>query len=64
MGIDPLFATIMLIITTSILCPIFLKVLLKNSDDKEDKNHNSVNAEDYVSVKAAMEDTPIKAARK
>ncbi len=61
-GIDPLFATIMLIITTSILCPIFLKVLLKNSDDKEDKNHNSVNAEDYVSVKAAMEDTPVKAA--
>ena len=51
-GIDPLFATIMLIITTSILCPIFLKVLLRDSGGKD----NSVKAEDYVSVKAAMED--------
>ena len=55
-GIDPLFATIMLIITTSILCPILIKVFLKTSDtNKDDENHNQVNAEDYVSVKAAME---------
>ncbi|MBQ3969772.1 MAG: cation:proton antiporter [Clostridia bacterium] len=55
-GIDPLFATIMLIISTSILCPILLKVLLKNSgNDKNEDDTGSVNAEDYVSVKAAME---------
>ncbi len=55
-GIDPLFSTIMLIISTSILCPILLKVLLKNSKDTEDDNHNNVNADDYVSVKASVED--------
>ena len=55
-GIDPLFATIMLIISTSILCPILLKVLLK--DQKPDESHGStVNAEDYVSVKANMPET-------
>ena len=59
-GIDPLFATIMLIITTSILCPVLLKVLLKKSGSDDNKTHNSVNAEDYVSVKAAMEDTAVK----
>lgn len=48
-GIDPLFATIMLIITTSVLCPILLKVMLK--DSKVEPNL-SVNAEDYVSVEA------------
>ena len=46
----------MLIISTSILCPILLKVLLKNSKDTEDDNHNNVNADDYVSVKASVED--------
>ena len=57
-GVDPLFATIMLIITTSILCPILLKILLKNPDSDSNENsdnHNTVNPEDYVSVKAAME---------
>ena len=49
-GIDPLFATIMLIITTSVLCPILLKVMLK--DSKVEPNI-SVNAEDYVAVEAA-----------
>ena len=53
-GIDPLFATIMLIISTSILCPIFLKLLLKNTGGG-DKIHNKVNAEDYVAVQAAMQ---------
>lgn len=51
-GIDPLFATIMLIIVTSILCPILLKVLLKKSDH-EGEPHNTVKAENYMSVKAA-----------
>ena len=50
-GIDPLFATIMLIIMTSILCPIFLKLLLK--DHKDEGHGSTVNAEDYVSVSAA-----------
>ncbi len=59
-GIDPLFATIMLIITTSILCPIFLKLLLK---DHNDESHGStVNAEDYVSVSASDESSQIKEA--
>ena len=50
-GIDPLFATILLIITTSILCPVFLKLLLR---DHIDESHgSSVNADDYVSVSAA-----------
>ena len=53
-GIDPLFATIVLIISTSILCPVFLKLLLKDNTDTE--NVGSVNAEDYVSVSAAMSD--------
>ena len=52
-GIDPLFATIMLIISTSILCPILLKVLLKDSVN-DDEHGATVNAEDYVSVKASM----------
>ena len=41
-GIDPLFATIMLIITTSILCPILLKVLLK--DHSSDSSGSTVKA--------------------
>lgn len=52
-GIDPLFATIMLIILTSILCPILLKVFLKNTDESEDEPDNTVKAEDYASVGAA-----------
>lgn len=51
-GIDPLFATIMLIITTSVLCPILLKVMLR---DSKVEPHLSVNAEDYVSVEASKE---------
>ena len=51
-GIDPLFATIMLIITTSVLCPILLKVMLK--DSKVEPNL-SVNADDYVAVEAGGE---------
>lgn len=54
-GIDPLFATIMLIISTSILCPIFLKILLKNPDDKNEKPHNTVKAEDFAAVGAGAE---------
>ncbi len=48
-GIDPLFATILLIITTSVLCPVLLKVMLKDSKVEPDLN---VNAGDYVSVEA------------
>ncbi len=52
-GIDPLFGTIMLIITTSILCPILLKIFLNDPDSSDDdNNHNTVKAEDYVSVQA------------
>ncbi len=51
-GVDPLFATIMLIITTSILCPVFLKLLLK---EHTDNTHGNVNPEDYVSVQAEDE---------
>ncbi len=50
-GIDPLFATIMLIISTSILCPIFLKLLLKDHD-ANDGHDSTVDTEDYVSVAA------------
>ncbi|MDE7389797.1 MAG: cation:proton antiporter [Lachnospiraceae bacterium] len=53
MGIDPLFATIMLIIVTSILCPILLKTFLKSPVDE--KPHNHVKAEDYVAVEVANE---------
>ncbi len=56
-GIDPLFATIMLIITTSILCPVFLKMMLKGSSEKEDDNHNSVKAENYVAVHAGSNES-------
>lgn len=35
LGIDPLVGTIMLIVISSILCPIFLKIMFK------DKNHNN-----------------------
>ena len=51
-GIDPLFATIMLIIITSVLCPILLKVMLK---DSEVEPHINVNPEDYVAVEAKKE---------
>ncbi|MBQ1389343.1 MAG: cation:proton antiporter [Clostridia bacterium] len=50
-GIDPLFATIMLIISTSILCPILLKLLLKGNDVDENDGSN-VDSQDYVSVAA------------
>lgn len=53
LGIDPLFATIMLIIVTSILCPILLKILLKNSSGEDEEMHNSVKAENYMAVKAS-----------
>lgn len=49
-GIDPLFATIMLIIITSILCPILLKILLKKPGEEDEEPHNAVKAEDYVAV--------------
>ena len=52
-GIDPLFATIMLIITTSILCPVLLKVLLKDSSADD---HGSVKAEHYISVVSTAAD--------
>lgn len=35
-GIDPLIATIMLIIVTSIICPVFLKILFKDKNAKND----------------------------
>ena len=41
LGIDPLFSTIMLIIITSIACPVLLKLLFKNrknNDDNDDIN--------------------------
>ena len=50
-GVDPLFATIMLIISTSVLCPIFLKILLK---DHIDDHESTVKAENYISIKASM----------
>ena len=53
-GIDPLFATIMLIITTSILCPILLKVLLK--DHSSDSSGSTVKAENYISVQTNLEE--------
>lgn len=54
-GIDPLFATIMLIISTSILCPIFLKILLK---DHNDESHgSSVKAENYAAIHASDRET-------
>ncbi|MBP0968254.1 MAG: hypothetical protein J5722_11495, partial [Oscillospiraceae bacterium] len=34
-GIDPLVATIFLIITSSILCPIFLKLVFRNHQTAE-----------------------------
>ena len=37
-GIDPLIPTIFLIICSSILCPILLKLTLKNSDHPSDGN--------------------------
>lgn len=55
-GIDPLFATIMLIITTSILCPIFLKILLK---DQKNDEHGSVKAENYISVHSNLEENAV-----
>ncbi|MBQ1546458.1 MAG: cation:proton antiporter [Clostridia bacterium] len=51
-GIDPLFATIMLIITTSILCPVLLKILLK--DHSSDNHGSSVKPENYISVISAF----------
>lgn len=54
-GIDPLFATIMLIMSTSILCPILLKVLLKTPDGEPQTNDNNVKAENFTSVNAADE---------
>ena len=60
-GIDPLFATIMLIITTSVLCPILLKVLLK--DSSEDKGIN-VKPEDFVAVEAGNENAPVLAKKR
>ncbi len=33
-GVDPLMATIMLIIVTSIVCPVFLKILFKDKSEK------------------------------
>ncbi len=53
-GIDPLFATIMLIITTSVLCPILLKLFLKNTSD-DGTPHNTVKAENYTTVEVARE---------
>lgn len=53
-GIDPLFATIMLIITTSVLCPILLKLLLKNTSD-DGAPHNTVKAENYTTVEVAQD---------
>lgn len=53
-GIDPLFATIMLIITTSVLCPILLKLLLKNNSD-DSAPHNTVKAENYTTVEVAQD---------
>lgn len=50
LGIDPLFATIMLIIVTSVLCPILLKTFLKDNGGKIEYKHNNVRAENYVSV--------------
>ena len=50
-GIDPLFATIMLIISTSILCPIFLKILLKDHNDES--QGSSVKAENYAAIHAS-----------
>ena len=47
-GIDPLVATIFLIICSSILCPILLKAVLKNHNHPEvtDKKHRvSISAE-------------------
>ena len=50
-GIDPLFATIMLIISTSILCPIFLKILLKDHNDES--QGSSVKAENNAAIHAS-----------
>ncbi len=57
LGIDPLFATIVLIIGTSILCPILLKLLFsgKRDDGNDEPPHNTVKAEDYVAVGVADE---------
>ncbi len=46
-GVDPLFATIMLIISTSVLCPILLKILLK---DHTESHGTQVSADDYVAA--------------
>lgn len=41
-GIDPLIPTILLIICSSILCPILLKLALKNSDHTKDGDDSAV----------------------
>lgn len=42
-GIDPLVPTILLIVVTSVLCPIFLKLVFKNQKNEivDDENHPS-----------------------
>lgn len=48
LGIDPLVATICLIVCSSIVCPVLLKLMFKNSDDETTDAHmkgGSINAE-------------------
>lgn len=39
-GIDPLVPTILLIVVSSILCPVFLKLVFKNQKTEETTTHN------------------------
>ena len=50
-GIDPLVSTIMLIVISSILCPILLKLIFKgNKDDNNQVEENTNNNEDIVAL--------------
>ncbi len=57
LGVDPLVATIFLIVITSVLCPIFLKIMFRNSTHEkiEEKEHgvriHSEAIENFIDVK-------------
>ena len=41
LGVDPLVATIMLIVISSILCPVLLKLMFKKSDKAHGNGNNA-----------------------
>lgn len=49
LGVDPLVATIMLIIISSVLCPVLLKMMFK----KDDNNSENISGESKVTITAA-----------